>query len=128
MPRTYTYIESFRLNNSEIERIATSSKTAAAVRDIAVKAAVYARGITPDEVGHVYKQSFRIRMHIRNDWPHNSPHRSSRICADLANVAPYAIVVEVGHKATGRTDAHRILGKTLQSMRIKGKARRRRAR
>lgn len=133
MPRDYTYLASFHLNNREIEKIATSSRAGMAVRDIAQKAYAHARSMDLEDVGHVYRESFRIRLHIRNDWPRNSEYRSARVCADLANVAPHAIVVEVGRKdtrpgASGRWGEFRILGKTLKHLAVTGGAKPRRRR
>ncbi|WP_431881822.1 hypothetical protein [Micromonospora chalcea] len=131
MPRDYPYIKTFHLNHSGVERIATGARVETAVRDIAQKAAVHARSITPAEAGHEYRQGFRIRVHVRDDWPHNSKYRAKRVCADLANVARYAIVLERGQKPEGSSreiQKFRILGKTLAHLRTLGKTSRRRKR
>ncbi|TDC02282.1 hypothetical protein E1091_01145 [Micromonospora fluostatini] len=122
MPRTYAHLKKLYINNGGIEKIATGPGCRVMVRQVAEKMKAHAEGISPEDEG-VYKTSFRVKLHIRRDWPHDSPYRAARVCADLANVAPHAIIVERGVQVTGpkggvqRRNQFRVLGKTLVAFR-----------
>lgn len=119
MPR-HEYVKAFYINNAGIEKVALGQGCRLAVLDLARKALAHAESIAPEK-DTVYRTSFRIRLHIRRDWPPNDPHRNARVCADVANVARHAAVVEWGLKADGaqpseRPGRHRVLGRTFAFM------------
>lgn len=101
MPRTFAYVRSFHLDHSGINRIAVSKRTEAAVRDLARKAMVMAVTTAPQERGN-YRRSFRVNVHVRNDWPHGTAYPVPRVCADLVNVDPAAFWIEKGFRYRAR--------------------------
>lgn len=114
-------LERFRINNEGIERIACGLEAKRIVREVAAKALAHAASIAPEGSGD-YARSFKIRSHIRRDWPLHRPN--PRACADLINDDPGAIAIEKGTARqtndgrTVTTPAFRVLGKTLEHLAV----------
>lgn len=130
---TYTYLKTFHINNAGIERIAKGPECRVMVREVAEKAMAHAISISPVSHGD-YRRAFRVKVHIRRDWPNSWPN--PRACADVVNLDPAALWIEKGSMRQSRRGpiqvrGHYVLTRTLAHMaatKIGGGTRRRRTR